>query len=154
MLPGTHPNARSTSVRFLASLTWLLRPALRLLVFLTAGCTAHYPVNEVVDDHSLNERYGFANPRIGGVSETTLFFAAFSGGGTRAAAFSYGALEKLAATRVTADDGAEVRLLDEVDGITSVSGGSFTAAYFGLFGDRIFEDFESNLLQKKRLMKK
>jgi NTE family protein len=29
-----------------------------------------------------------------------------------------------------------------------VSGGSFTAAYFGLFGDRIFEDFESKFLKK------
>jgi NTE family protein len=35
-----------------------------------------------------------------------------------------------------------------VDGISSVSGGSFTAGYYGLFGDRIFEDFESKFLKK------
>ncbi len=39
-----------------------------------------------------------------------------------------------------------VRLLDEVDYITSVSGGSFTAAYYGLYGDGIFEDFEEAFL--------
>jgi hypothetical protein len=32
--------------------------------------------------------------------------------------------------------GQQRRLLDEVDVITSVSGGSYTAAYYGLFGDR------------------
>ena len=44
--------------------------------------------------------------------------------------------------------GQKRRLLDEVDGISSVSGGSFTAGYYGLFGDRIFEDFETNFLKK------
>jgi len=35
-----------------------------------------------------------------------------------------------------------------VDIISGVSGGSFTAAYYGLFGDRIFEDFESRFLKE------
>jgi NTE family protein len=35
-----------------------------------------------------------------------------------------------------------------VDAITGVSGGSFTAAYFGLFGDRIFEDYERVFLRR------
>ncbi len=45
-------------------------------------------------------------------------------------------------------NGKERRLLDEVDGISPVSGGSFTAAYFGLFGNRIFEDFENKFLKR------
>jgi NTE family protein len=44
--------------------------------------------------------------------------------------------------------GREKRLLDEVDDITSVSGGSFTSAYYGLFGDRIFTDFEERFLRR------
>ena len=39
-------------------------------------------------------------------------------------------------------------LLDEVDIISSVSGGSFTAAYYGLFGDRIFDDYQDVFLSK------
>jgi NTE family protein len=72
---------------------------------------------------------------------------AFSGGGTRAAALSYGVLEELARTPVGAQ-GKQHRLLDEVDSISSVSGGSFTAAYYALHGDRIFSDFEPQFLKK------
>ena len=40
------------------------------------------------------------------------------------------------------------RLLDEVDLISTVSGGSFTAAYYGLYGDRIFRDFATEFLKR------
>jgi NTE family protein len=64
----------------------------------------------------------------------------------RAAAFSYGVLEALADTQVIIN-GKKRRLLDEVDVISSVSGGSFTASYYGLFGDRVFKDFETKFLK-------
>lgn len=73
---------------------------------------------------------------------------AFSGGGVRAAALSYGTLLALRDTKIMTSKG-EVRLLDEVDYIASVSGGSFTSAYYGLYGDRIFEDYESEFLYRK-----
>jgi predicted acylesterase/phospholipase RssA len=44
-------------------------------------------------------------------------------------------------------NGEQIRLLDEVDLISSVSGGSFTAAYYGLYGERIFDDFENRFLK-------
>jgi NTE family protein len=44
--------------------------------------------------------------------------------------------------------GNDGRLLDGVHSVSSVSGGSFTAAYFGLHGDGIFEDFEQVFLRK------
>lgn len=62
----------------------------------------------------------------------------FSGGGTRAASLSYGVLKGL----------KSYNLLNEIDVISSVSGGSFTAAYFGLYGDGIFKDFEKKFLKK------
>ena len=56
---------------------------------------------------------------------------AFSGGGTRAAAFSFGVLTEIDNTRIR-DRGKSVSLLDRVDFVSGVSGGSVTAAYYGL----------------------
>ena len=72
---------------------------------------------------------------------------AFSGGGTRAAAFAYGVLEELRDTEVIINGRAR-RLIDEVDFVTGVSGGSFTATYFALHGQRIFDDFEQRFLKR------
>lgn len=71
----------------------------------------------------------------------------FSGGGTRAASLSYGVLKELAATRVKALTG-NYRLIDKVRVISAVSGGSFTAAYYCLYHDRIFSDFEDRFLKR------
>ena len=80
------------------------------------------------------EPRGPASTGAGGSrSNELLLILAFSGGGTRAAAFAYGVLEELAATPVVLG-GRPRRLLDEVDLISAVSGGSFTAAYYGLYG--------------------
>lgn len=72
---------------------------------------------------------------------------AFSGGGTRAAAFSYGVLKAMRDTSVKID-GQPTRFLDEIDVITSVSGGSFTSAYYALHGEKIFTDFEDAFLRR------
>ena len=111
------------------------------------GCTAHYPRNQSIASVQSLEKFFLKDKKHAERSEKLLLVLTFSGGGTRAAAFSYGVLEALADTKVSMD-GTERRLLDEVDAISSVSGGSFTAAYFGLFGDRIFADFESKFLKK------
>ena len=73
--------------------------------------------------------------------------AAFSGGGTRASALAFGALRELARQRIRWE-GKDKRLLDELDVIYALSGGTFTGAYYALFGDRIFQDFESRFLHK------
>jgi len=80
-------------------------------------------------------------------SDPNALMLAFSGGGTRAAALAYGVLQELSNTRVrgSIDD---TRLLDEIHSISSVSGGSFTAAYYGLHGDGIFEDYEQAFLRQ------
>jgi predicted acylesterase/phospholipase RssA len=78
-------------------------------------------------------------------SDSLKVFVTFSGGGTRAAAFSYGVLEKLRDTEIVWE-GQRRRLLDEIDVISSVSGGSLPAAYYALFGDKIFEQFPDKVL--------
>lgn len=111
------------------------------------GCTAHYPVNDPIT--SINKEEGY---RLGiqqghpNQSESLTVIMAFSGGGTRAAAYAYGVLEALRDIKFSWE-GQQRRLLDEIDSISSVSGGSFTAAYYGLFGERIFEDFEEKFLK-------
>ena len=106
----------------------------------------------VVDNHPLQGEPSSASYSIRGHSagrgeDDVALLLAFSGGGTRAAALSYGVLQALRDTPVTIG-GRSHRMLDEVDTISSVSGGSFTAAYYGLNGDRIFEDFEQRFLRR------
>ena len=66
----------------------------------------------------------------------------------RAAAFSFGVLEELRRTELA--KGRKERLLDEVDVITGVSGGSFTALAYGLYGERLFDDYPNALPQAQR----
>jgi NTE family protein len=70
---------------------------------------------------------------------------AFSGGGMRAAAFSFGVLN--GAARATFNErGRAVPLIDRVDFVTAVSGGSVTAAYFGLKHRGVLADFRERFL--------
>lgn len=80
-------------------------------------------------------------------SDELALAVAFSGGGTRAAALAYGVMLELRATQVRLD-GRERSLLDVISAISSVSGGSFTSAYYGLYGDRLFVDFEERFLRR------
>jgi NTE family protein len=77
-----------------------------------------------------------------------LVILAFSGGGTRAAAFSYGVLETLRSIPIVTKTGRKTRLLDEVDVITGVSGGSFTALAYGLYGEKLFDQYETRFLKR------
>ncbi len=115
-------------------------------LLLMSGC-AHYPVNKPIKQFDPGSGYRGMYMGTPGNSEELIVYLTFSGGGTRASAFSYGVLEELKKTIVLIN-GKERRLLDEVDAISAVSGGSFTAGYYGLFGDRIFEDFETRFLKK------
>ncbi|NTU48895.1 MAG: patatin-like phospholipase family protein, partial [Syntrophobacteraceae bacterium] len=117
-----------------------------MFLMAVAGC-AHYPVNQPSRQYDPQAGYHPRNLIDPLNDDQLLLLLSFSGGGTRAAAFSYGVLETFRDTAVTIR-GRQRRLLDEVDWISGVSGGSFTAAYYGLFRDRTFEDFESRFLKK------
>ena len=67
----------------------------------------------------------------------------FSGGGTRAAAFSYGVL---AGFDETPTPGRAASLLNRIDFVTGVSGGSVLAAYYGLKKRAALADFKQRFL--------
>ncbi len=81
------------------------------------------------------------------VTPDLLVIVAMSGGGKRSAAFSYGALKGMRDLPVLTAVGPRP-LLDEVDGIAGVSGGSFTAAYYGLHRDATFGQYETDFLYR------
>jgi len=86
-------------------------------------------------------------PAPAGNFEDTAVGLSFSGGGTRASAFAFGILRELARTEI-ASDGRKSTLIDQVDLVSSVSGGSITAAYFALKGSAILGDFRKKFLTK------
>ena len=71
----------------------------------------------------------------------------FSGGGTRAAALGYGVLEELAKQPVYIE-GREKPLLDSVDLVYGVSGGSVLATYYSLHGRDTIPAFEQQFLKQ------
>src|SRR5207244_9192428 len=119
-----------------------------LAVLLALGGCATRPVNPPIKEVDLDVGYTFQARLKHFRSQDNLVILAFSGGGTRAAAFSYGVLEFLRRTEVVAPNGTKVRLLDAVDVITGVSGGSFTALAYGLYGDKLFADYEQRFLKR------
>ena len=112
-----------------------------------AGCATR-PVNPPITQTNPNSGYRFETRQAHAKDKENLVVLAFSGGGTRAAAFSYGVLEFLRRTEVVGPKGNKVRLLDQVDVITGVSGGSFTALAYGLYGDKLFADYEQRFLKR------
>lgn len=126
-----------------------IRFLMTLLVMLVlAGCASR-PINERIAqaDPSAGYRPYLLMPKRLNNDPSTLFFLAFSGGGTRAAALSYGVLEELRRTEIVID-GKRRRLIDEVDIITGVSGGSFTALAYALYGDQLFAEYEQRFLKR------
>jgi NTE family protein len=118
-----------------------------ILSLLVAGC-AHYRKTTPLQKYDLRAGYRFEELGYDGKpkgqttmnSDDLFVVLAFSGGGTRAGAFSYGVLQQLKNITFTDPGGQQRRLLDEVDVISSVSGGSFTAAYYALRHDGIFDE--------------
>jgi NTE family protein len=109
-----------------------------------AGCATR-PINPPLANADRGSGYRIqTRPQTG--LEDTFIIIAFSGGGTRAAAFAYGVLEELRRTEVTVN-GRTSRLLDDVDMITGVSGGSFTALAYALYGDKLFDAYEQQFLK-------
>ena len=114
---------------------------------LLAACGS-FPVNPPLATYDPSAGYRFdpvpaqADPR-----DEMFVILVLSGGGTRAAALSFGVMEALRDTRIRWQ-GRETTLLDEVDVISSVSGGSFPAAYYALRGARTFDEYPARFLYR------
>jgi NTE family protein len=123
----------------------------RLLICLSllslAGCATR-PVNPKITQVDPSAGYRFETRQLLKRDKDNLVILAFSGGGTRAAAFSYGVLEFLRRTEMVGPKGNRARLLDQVDVITGVSGGSFTALAYGLYGEKLFDEYEKRFLKR------
>jgi predicted acylesterase/phospholipase RssA len=126
----------------------LVQLAAGLLIAALTGCGS-FPKNPVLSEFKPHEGYRFESLKPGpGNTDSLFLILAFSGGGTRAAALSYGILQSLRDTTIEWE-GHRKRLLDEIDIISSVSGGSFTAGYYALNRDRLFDGaFEQDFLKK------
>jgi NTE family protein len=126
------------------------RLGLLLLATFLAGCTAMAPINSPIEQVKLREGYRVEEVMQRKRAEQradTLVVLAFSGGGTRAAAFSYGVLEELRRHPLPGSSG-NGSLLDAVDVVTGVSGGSFTALGYALHGTKLFDIFEPQFLKR------
>lgn len=116
-----------------------MRHALAAAMGLMASACAGLP-----DTTPINQPLSFAPTPVVhdlGVDGDAIALA-FSGGGARAASFSYGVLLQL---REMKDSGGRP-LLDRVSLITAVSGGSITAAYFGQNGPEGLDHFRAAAL--------
>jgi len=139
------PVAKSTSLRRRLAMT--LRPGLLFALLLNAGCSQFSAVDQPLERWT-PELESDATAQMDAKRDPEIaVLVAFSGGGTRAAAFAYGVMQGLTETRLNVD-GTSQPLISEIDAISSVSGGSFVAAYYGLYGEQIFTDFEEKFLRK------
>ncbi|CAM5369828.1 Patatin OS=Afipia felis OX=1035 GN=BN961_01153 PE=4 SV=1 [Afipia felis] len=76
-------------------------------------------------------------------ADETIIGLSFSGGGTRAAAYAFGVLSEMERIPMR---GARGPMIDRVEFISGVSGGSVTAAYYGLKKKAGLADFREKFL--------
>lgn len=122
---------------------WVKRATAALMALTLGSCGAwNAPINTFVADID-----GLSEPELGGSisgRDDVFIGLAFSGGGTRASSFSYGMLKAL--REATADAKNPDGLLQHVRLVTGVSGGSVTAAYYGLYGPSGMDTYRERYL--------
>jgi NTE family protein len=116
-----------------------------LLGLISACSTVHYPINPPLSAIDSSSGYRPAKVFASDLSDNFFLSISFSGGGTRAAALGFGVLEALRDTAIKWE-GKDQRLLDQIDWIAGVSGGSMLAAAYALDGADGMDNFETNFL--------
>jgi NTE family protein len=122
---------------------WALAGSAIAFACLLAGCASVYnlPGNAPLGAALADNDFG---REVRNYDDDVLLALSFSGGGTRAAAFSFGVLTELDRSRAGSSQAKS--LLDRVDFVSGVSGGSVTAAYFGLKKRAALDDFRERFL--------
>lgn len=119
-----------------------------LFVALTGCSTTHYTVNERAERLQPDAGYRMQRVFAQDPGDRMYLQVSVSGGGARAAALGFGVLEALRDTPITFE-GKPQRLIDQVDLVMGVSGGSLIAAYYTLKGPDGFLDFEREFLNQR-----
>ncbi len=117
-----------------------------LAALVLAGCASR-PSNPPLAQYDHGYGYRVSNWQAERGDPQFGLVVTMSGGGTRAAAFSYGILEELRRTKVPTPNGPG-HLLDNVNLVTGISGGSFTALAYALYGERLFDEYEKRFLKR------
>src|SRR5262249_896598 len=103
------------------------------------------PVNQPLTANNPRQIEAGLRPDVETNYDDMVIAMSFSGGGMRAAAFSYGVLTGMDETRVRLRTRA-VSLLDHLDFLSGVSAGAIPAAYDGLKGRGAMADFKQRFL--------
>ncbi|HEY1431717.1 MAG TPA: patatin-like phospholipase family protein [Stellaceae bacterium] len=101
---------------------------LLLTVLLAGGCAGTHIENTPLQADEANPDHRSIDPAS---PDRPVILMTFSGGGSRAAALAESVLREMSQTKYAGADGPHV-LTEDVKLISSVSGGSVTAAWFGL----------------------
>ena len=117
--------------------------ALAIVAVAAASCTTP-PRTTPLTSIGAEPQYDYVDG-AGRAKDDTLFVVTASGGGTRAAALTLGTLRALDDVKMS---GAGGSLATEVDIISSVSGGSVTAAYFALKGPQGFDYLDQHFIRR------
>jgi NTE family protein len=123
-----------------------LRASAGMLAACLAGCAAfevhNEPVNRPLTGNAAAALSAGYDTSSG--SNDLMVGLAFSGGGTRAAAFSFGVLSEIERTPLGRAGAGS--LLDRVNFVSGVSGGSVLTAYYGLKKRAALADFRERFL--------
>lgn len=117
-----------------------------ILAAFVSGCAnqlINEPINQPITQHVAGSEV--EEPELETDIGDIVIALSFSGGGTRAAAFAHGVMLELANTPITVN-GLNSTMLNQVQFVSGVSGGSVTAAYFGLKGQQAPLDFRQRFL--------
>ena len=127
-------------------MTRSLRAVRVIMMLLLGACSSlSVPMNEALRSAAGNTEYRLLDVNRLGGAESALVLVALSGGGKRSAAFGHGVLRGMRDIHVR-PEGKDSTLLNEVDLVAGVSGGSFPAAHFGLYGAKSFKTFPDEFL--------